>query len=755
LSNLATTLAATVGRGAAAPKPRVTGLDFHALAWPLDGLADGVALLAQQAGLVTRSPAATDGSPLPPAPYRADDQTLDRWLTLTTHQLGCDAQAVEWHFRDIALLVQQAAPAILRLPDPVTTDSATTETDTPPAPRFLLLLKGGRRRVRLLTPDFATTAVSTANLVAFLQAQSSGDLGETVANFLLRSGIAHQRLPKAQATLVAEQMGSQRFSGCWLLTVAGESGIWQQVRHQRLPRYLLLVVALTLLQQLVTVGSWRFIGQGIFQQGFSDASLTAWTLLQLTSVPLSLFANWAQINITLNLSRLARTRLLRGILNLHPSAIRHLGAGQFLERVMQTESLQALLVGGGFGIITALVQIGTALVILRLGVGGLWHSLLLVAWLLVTVGLSLWYARRFLTWRTAYRALTNDLVERMVAHRTRLAQEERATWHLAEDQQLDHYHTLTRRLDNGQRWLNSLLNRGWFLVGLAGLIYPLLQGVTEPIGLAISLAGVLLAGSAFATLRTTIVTLATLYATWRDVKPLFQAADAVEPVGKALYLPPVATAGEMTPAAPEQKPLVVARNLQFRYHDNAPLTLNKVDLTLYPGDRLLLEGPSGGGKSTLARLLVGLQPPSSGLLLLHGLDQPTLGLTVWRQRVISAPQFHENHVFTESFGFNLLLGRRWPATQADLQEAETICQELGLGDLLQRMPGGLMQMVGESGWQLSHGERSRLFIARALLQQSDLIVLDESFAALDPVTLERALTCVLNRAPTLLVIAHP
>jgi hypothetical protein len=125
------------------------------------------------------------------------------------------------------------------------------------------------------------------------------------------------------------------------LTVAGESGIWQQVRHQRLPRYLLLVVALTLLQQLVVVGSWRFIGQGIFQQGFSDASLTAWTLLLLTSIPLSLFANWAQINITLNLSRLARTRLLRGILNLHPSAIRHLGAGQFLERVMQTESLQA------------------------------------------------------------------------------------------------------------------------------------------------------------------------------------------------------------------------------------------------------------------------------------------------------------------------------------------------------------------------------------------------------------------------------
>jgi ATP-binding cassette subfamily B protein len=71
------------------------------------------------------------------------------------------------------------------------------------------------------------------------------------------------------------------------------------------------------------------------------------------------------------------------------------------------------------------------------------------------------------------------------------------------------------------------------------------------------------------------------------------------------------------------------------------------------------------------------------------------------------------------------------------------------------MPSGLEQLVGESGWQLSHGERSRLFIARSLLQRLDLRVLDESFAALDPETLERVLDCVLARAETLLVIAHP
>ena len=71
------------------------------------------------------------------------------------------------------------------------------------------------------------------------------------------------------------------------------------------------------------------------------------------------------------------------------------------------------------------------------------------------------------------------------------------------------------------------------------------------------------------------------------------------------------------------------------------------------------------------------------------------------------------------------------------------------------MPAGLLQMVGESGWQLSHGEKSRLYIARALLQKAELVVLDESFAALDPESLRQALSCVLRRAPTLLVIAHP
>ena len=70
------------------------------------------------------------------------------------------------------------------------------------------------------------------------------------------------------------------------------------------------------------------------------------------------------------------------------------------------------------------------------------------------------------------------------------------------------------------------------------------------------------------------------------------------------------------------------------------------------------------------------------------------------------------------------------------------------------MPGGILQFVGESGWQLSHGERSRIYVARALLQQADAVILDESFGALDPENLERALWCAMRHAPTLIAAAH-
>jgi ABC-type bacteriocin/lantibiotic exporter with double-glycine peptidase domain len=183
--------------------------------------------------------------------------------------------------------------------------------------------------------------------------------------------------------------------------------------------------------------------------------------------------------------------------------------------------------------------------------------------------------------------------------------------------------------------------------------------------------------------------------------------------------------------------------------------LSDCSFDIHTGDRIVLEGPSGGGKSTLASLLAGLRAPDDGALSLNGADQRALGLARWRAHVGAVPQFHENHVFSASFLFNLLMARCWPPRPEDVRDAESLCRELDLTDLLTRMPAGLEQLIGETGWQLSHGERSRLFIARALLQSLDARILDESFAALDPETMTKVLACVLRNADTLLVIAHP
>jgi ATP-binding cassette subfamily B protein len=230
---------------------------------------------------------------------------------------------------------------------------------------------------------------------------------------------------------------------------------------------------------------------------------------------------------------------------------------------------------------------------------------------------------------------------------------------------------------------------------------------------------------------------------WQRVSVLYRAATRPEWIGSL-----------DAPARTSDEGKLDARDLVFRYGPKTPPVLRGCTLRISPADRLVLEGPSGGGKSTLVSLLVGLREPDSGQLHVAGLDRHTLGAEAWRKHIAAAPQFHENHVLAETFAFNLLMGRRKAPSPRDLPEAEAICRELGLAPLLERMPAGLLQMVGETGWQLSHGERSRLYVARALLQEADLVVLDESFAALDPLNLQHALQCVVRRARSLLIISH-
>ena len=421
-----------------------------------------------------------------------------------------------------------------------------------------------------------------------------------------------------------------------------------------------------------------------------------------------------------------------------------------LGRVMESEAVESLALSGGFLALVAAIELVMAAVVLGAGAGGGMHVLLLVCWVALTLVAAWRYFHDDQRWTQARLDMTHDLVERMVGHRTRLAQQSSEHWHDGEDQALEGYYGLSAQMDRSAAWLMAFVPRGWMLVGLAGLAPAFISGRATPAGLAVALGGILLAFRALTGLATGLWNLVGAAIAWQQVAPLFHAAARREMTGS-----PSGAIREEAPANGSDAPAVVeAHDLVFRYRERGEPVLRSCSLRISPGDRILLEGPSGGGKSTLASLLTGLRSPESGLLLAGGLDRQTLGSQGWRRRVAAAPQFHENHVLTATFAFNAVMGRERALQPGDLAEVETISGELGLTGLLQRMPAGTLQMVGETGWQLSHGERSRLYIARALLQDPDLIILDESFAALDPENLRLALECVLHRARALLVIAH-
>jgi ATP-binding cassette subfamily B protein len=535
------------------------------------------------------------------------------------------------------------------------------------------------------------------------------------------------------------------------LRLPADASFWQQIRQAHLPYHLSVLLGAHATQYLCWILAWWLLGRGALQGRLDPAWLLAWGLLLVTVIPLHLWSTWAQGRLAFGLGGLLKTRLLAGALRLTPEEIRHQGAGQFLGRVLEAEAVEGLALSGGLLGLLAGVEVAMAACVLGAGAGGWLHVGLLWGWLGVAGGLGWYFLYQRRDWTAARLTMTHALVERLVGHRTRLAQEAPESWHIGEDQELAAYFASSHRLDLTSAWLSALIPRGWLLLGLLGLGPALLAGRVTAVSIAIGVGGTLLAYEAWKKVAAALVHLAGAALAWHQVAPLFAAATRPQVVTPPAYALPAAE----PPGDAGDAPLLEAHALVFRHRVHGAPVLRECSLQMRTGDRLLLEGPSGGGKSTLASLLTGLRQPDSGLLLLDGLDLPTLGTAGWRRRVVASPQFHDNHVFTGTLAFNLLMGRHWPPRPEDLQEAEALCHALALGPLLERMPAGLWQLVGETGWQLSHGERSRFYIARALLQNASVLILDESFATLDPETLHCVQQCVLDHAPTLLVIAHP
>lgn len=710
-------------------------------AWPLSQLGEAIAEMGRRTGLSVMA-AALPGSP--PLRCATDPSALADWLDQSAAGLGLEVEAVEISYSRIETLLRYSAPALVRLPDTGASVRASGGA-------FLVWLGSRGERLRMLGPDGKTHWVAVEEVRLRLCGHWEAPLLAGIDRLLNDAEIPENRRESVCAALLNEQLADAHLSDCWLLRTSPSAGVWDQIRQSRVLHSLGLAFAADALYQILLLVSWAMIGQGALQGHFEWAWLWAWALLLFSLIPIQALVSWAQQRLMLEGTLLLRQRLLYGALRLDPESVRYGGVGYFLDRVLDVEALEGLVLSGGFGTLLAGVQLASAGIVLYLGVGGGLHVALLLLIVFYTLLAGWFYYRRFHAWDDTHRELTTHLVEQMVGHRTRLAQEAPSRRHADEDRLLVRYLKASERRDASQLFLGNAIPQAWLLLGLAWLSYQALNQPTSATTLAVSVGGVLLAWRALGQLAQGASSLVRALVAWQEISPLAQAATM--PPANAADANLALGAGEQSVAV--GAPLLTGHQISFRYRAEDTPVLAGCDFSIDAGERLLLEGVSGGGKSTFAALLAGVRRPDNGLLLLNGYDQQTLGEENWRRQVVLAPQFHENFVFTGTLAFNLLMGRRWPPEAADLQEAEVVCQELGLGELLDRMPGGLMQEVGESGWQLSHGERSRLYMARALLQEANLLVLDESFAALDPDSLEQALQCVWRRAPTLLVIAHP
>ena len=193
---------------------------------------------------------------------------------------------------------------------------------------------------------------------------------------------------------------------------------------------------------------------------------------------------------------------------------------------------------------------------------------------------------------------------------------------------------------------------------------------------------------------------------------------------------------------------VQVENIKFAYGDG-PYVLDGVNLSIQAGEKVALVGASGGGKSTLVQVLLGLYPPLFGEIKFDHVPVSRIGMEVVREHVACVLQHPA--LFNDTVRMNLTLGREVP--DAALWRVLEVAQ---IKDVIEAMPRGLDSLIGVDGIRLSGGQRQRIAIARMALTNPQVVILDEATSALDAETeakLHIALAEYLN-GRTMIIVAH-
>ncbi len=194
---------------------------------------------------------------------------------------------------------------------------------------------------------------------------------------------------------------------------------------------------------------------------------------------------------------------------------------------------------------------------------------------------------------------------------------------------------------------------------------------------------------------------------------------------------------------------IEVKNVSFGYHDNTEI-LHDVSLSIPQNSMTALVGPSGSGKSTLAKLVAGFWDVKDGTISMGGHDLREIPLTELYDQVAFVSQ--DIYLFDDTVRENIRMGRR----NASDAEVEAAAHAAGCDSFIKELEKGFDTVVGGGGAHLSGGERQRIAIARAMLKNAPIVILDEATANVDPENedrLQKAIE-VLTRDKTIIMIAH-
>ena len=711
-------------------------VDWQGVSWPKASLDRAVLELVRAAKLCSAPEAAQLRAP-------AENEDVGDWLVRAASGLGSTRfRSIDCGSAEIREVLEGCAPAILAI-----------ELDE--GCRYVVALSSTSRRLRVLTETLEVVGVSLTE-IGDLKLRSAADAHTPLVNRCLT---AMRPLRYWRPALARRQrlwtvlMPRRKVEGLWLLELDTSAPFKQQLRRSRVHSRIAGAGVLAVLEVASLAGSWVLIGESAIRGVVQESFMGAWAILLLSAALVGAGLRALGDRALCDTNCLLRARLFSGALRLPADQIRRQGSGKLLATVQEADLLGNVGLTGAFNLGIASVHLLSALAVATLGAMPVLQPALLLAWIAGFALLIASYVRARMRWARRRFDSSQLALEHVVGHRTRVTQQLRSRWHELEDHATRAYQVAAEQMDRLGRIISVVPGRGWLCLGLLSTTPALLSGDAEPVAMAIALGGMLQAYGALTAIASQVVPVANALVAWRQVREMYDSGTVRPEPGNPVALAALSRqAGSQHPTKSE---LLSVRRVGYQYDEGQVPVLSDCSLSIFDGDRVLLYGASGGGKSTFASLLAGLRFPRSGQILLKGFDRPSIGVEAWRRRVVLVPQFHENHLLGTTLAYNLLMGTTWPPTDGDLKEAERVCRELGLEKLLENMPQGLNQIVGETGWQLSHGERARVFLARALLQRPDVLILDESFGAIDPKTLSRVFDTVSRRAPTLVAIAHP